>query len=234
MIAPSHSVARIAACFCTLLLTLVSGCLYPGPYRNYPGGYGQPMYTPPQTINPGGPGSLYIPESQGPAYNPGGTFDDLGGGTYDDDPEDDFDALEGDSRFFEGDPEDRVPQPRGLGDDLGVDGIGFQQDGRNTGGNIQQISGVGGPSEYGFDTLKYSWLRGTVELDPYSRRWLVNYSPGRNDRYEGMLSLSATEQQLLGIHSGDWVDVRGHLHSTRKDRSGRPLFVVESIVRLEP
>lgn len=236
MIAPSHSVARIAACFSALLMMSITGCLNPGMYRNYPGAYGQPMYAPPQSINPAAPGSLYIPESQGPAYNPGGTLDDFGG-TYDEDPEDDFRRPE-DDRFFEPDGADSVPTPREPGlngfDDLGVDGVDYRPESYSPNNRIKQVSDIRGPSEYGFDTREYRWLRGTIQQDPNSRRWLVNYSPGRSDQYRGMLSLDATGQQMIGVRTGDWIDVRGHLHSSRQDRSGRPLFVVESIVRLDP
>lgn len=200
-------------------------------YRNYPGAYGQPMYAPPQSINPAAPGNLYIPESPAPAYNPGGSsggFED----TFDEERDDDFRRPDGD-RFFEPNGEDSVPTPREPGfqnlDDLGVD---YRPS--SSSGNIRQVSDVRGPSEYGFDTLEYRWLRGTIERDPNSRRWLVNYSPGRSDRYRGMLSLDATGQQMIGVRSGDWIDVRGHLHSSRQDRSGRPLYVVDSIVRLDP
>lgn len=230
MIAPSYSVARIAACCSALMLLCLSGCMNPGMYGNYPGAYGQPMYAPPQTINPGAPGNLYIPESDAPAYNPGGT--------YDENPDDDFRRLDDDGRFYDPNAEDRVPDPREPGlspkDDLGFDGVEYRPDSLPGNGGIRQVSDVRGPSEYGFDTREYRWLRGTVQQDPYSKRWLVNYSPGRSDEYRGMLSLDATGQQMIGIRSGDWIDVRGHLHSSRVDRSQRPLYVVESIVRLDP
>lgn len=233
MIAPSHSVARIAACFCALLLLSTTGCLNSGMYRNYPGAYGQPMYAPPQSINPAAPGNLYIPESQAPAYNPGGStggFEE----TFDEELDDDF-SRPPEDRFFEpsGGGDDDVPRPREPAfknlDDLGVE---YRPE--NSGGNIRQVSDVRGPREYGFDTLEYRWLLGTIQRDPKSRRWLVNYSTARSDQYRGMLSLEATGQQLVGLRSGDWIDVRGQLHSSRKDRSGRPLFVVDSIVRLDP
>lgn len=235
MITPSYSVARIAACGSALMLMCLTGCLNPGMYRNYPGAYGQPMYSPPQSINPGAPGNLYIPESEAPAYNPGGSFDDVGG-TYDDDPDDDF--RRPDERFFTPDGDDLVPDPKDPGlndkDDLGFDGVEYRPDSLPENGRIRQVSDVRPPSEYGFDTREYRWLRGTVQRDPYSNRWLVNYSPGRSDVYRGMLSLDATGQQMIGIRAGDWIDVRGHLHSSRVDRSQRPLYVVESIVRLDP
>ncbi|MEP3479371.1 MAG: hypothetical protein ABJZ55_09000 [Fuerstiella sp.] len=215
----------------------VTGCLNPGMYQNYPGAYGQPSYAPPQTINPAGPGNLFIPESSAPAYNPGGTFDELGDG-YNDDPQadDDFRRPAND-RFFEPDADDGVPTPRDPGfnssDDLGP-GVEYRPEMFPEDSRIRQVSDVRGPSEYGFDTREYRWLRGTIQRDPKSRRWLVNYSPGRNDQYRGMLSLDATGQQMIGVRSGDWIDVRGHLHSSQLDRSGRPLYVVDSIVRLDP
>lgn len=207
----------------------------PGMYRNYPGAYGQPSYAPPQTINPAAPGNLFIPEPQGPAYNPGGTLGDFGG-TYDDDPEadDDFRRPEND-QFFGPGGDDDVPTPREPGlnnlDDLGVE---YRPDTFSGDRGIRQVSDVRGPSEYGFDTREYRWLRGTIQRDPKSRRWLVNYSPGRSDKYLGMLSLDATGQQMIGVQSGDWIDVRGHLHSSLSDRSGRPIYVVDAIVRLDP
>ena len=233
MIAPSHSVARIAACFSALLLMSMTGCLNSGLYQNYPGGYQQPYYAPPQTINPGAPGNLYIPESDAPAYNPGGTSA-APGGTYEDDPEDDFRRPEND-RFFEPDNDDAVPAPRdpGFGSDFDL-GVEYSPNSSSSSGQIRQVSDVRAPSEYGFDTREYRWLRGTVQQDPNSRRWLVNYSPGRSDRHRGVLSLDATGQQMMGVRSGDWIDVRGHLHSSQKDRFGHPLYVVDSIVRLDP
>ena len=245
MIALSHSVARISASFCAVLLMSVTGCLNPGIYQNYPGAYQQPSYAPPQTINPAGPGNLFIPQSSAPAYNPGGTFDQLGdevgdgfGDGFGDDPQadDDFRRPAND-RFFEPDADDTVPAPRDPGfnnlDDLGP-GVEYRPEMFPEDSQIRQVSDVRGPGEYGFDTREYRWLRGTVQRDPKSHRWLVNYSPGRNDRHEGILSLDATGQQMIGVRSGDWIDVRGHLHASQLDRSGRPLYVVDSIVRLDP
>lgn len=84
-----------------LLLLLASGCMYQPMYQP---GYGQPMY------GPGGyaqPGTMVVPQSNAPPYNPGST--------YDANPSDDFksnDSSAKDGRFFSGDDDGGVPPAR--------------------------------------------------------------------------------------------------------------------------
>jgi hypothetical protein len=92
--------------------TLLAGCMYPSNYYGNP--YQQPMYGPPGTMQQQ-PGTLFIPPSDAPAYDPGAAPS-----TYDE-PTDTWSnpssgGGSGDSRFFGEDPQDNlVPDPRDAG-----------------------------------------------------------------------------------------------------------------------
>lgn len=103
-------------------LTALAGC-YHHPYMNYGSPYGQPMYAPPQNLNQGAPGTLYIPESNAPPYDPS---------TYDDDIDDWRKSPDsgGDGSFFGAeDSGGDVPIPRELNNGTGgSDGDLFKED----------------------------------------------------------------------------------------------------------
>lgn len=201
-----------------LCLTLhATGCL--NPYYGYgrPYGYNSPYaqpYSPPPSLN-SNPGSLYIPESSAPPYEPN---------TYDS-QSDDFDAADPDGQFYD----DQVPQPRDPRDrDLGV-----SNDVYNAEGAIRQVSGQFAFSdqsegEYGFDFQDYSFLKGVLRYNA-SDGWAVTYSPTARDRYAGSLTLDMTSGQSDGLAEGDFVEVHGRIDSTLRDQSGTPVYRVDSI-----
>ncbi|MEQ9411060.1 MAG: hypothetical protein RIK87_25335 [Fuerstiella sp.] len=211
---------------CFSALSLISGCLHPGMYYGRP--YGQPMYAPPQSLNPGNPGTLYIPESSDQPYAPGG-------GTYDTDPDDDFRRSDDEDQFFN--PDGGVPLPNDRkspfygDDDLGPSTqlIPESEPVESTVARpVALTSGTSLPVEYGFDTAEYRWLRGIVRQDPETGRWGIIYSLAGNDRFGGQLLLQATPAQLSDLRDGDPVDVSGRL-ATTTDGSGMHFYDVEQI-----
>ena len=195
--------------------SLICGCLSPY-YGAYP--YGQPMYAPPQMLNQN-PGALVIPES-GSSYEPGR-------GTYDDDPDPEDDFRREDDRFFRAD--DNVPLPQDPNDnafeeDLGAslfpDRAPLAEDG------VQPASHVMMPTEYGFDTANFEWLRGTLHYVPDFNSWFVQYSLEAKDRFRGSLRLQASKAQLEGLREGDSVDVQG---AVVQDRQGSAVYRVDMI-----
>lgn len=219
---------------------LMIGCFHPGMYYGNPYGrpYGQPMYAPPQTINPGAPGSLYIPESNEPPYAPGG------GGTYDADP-DDFQKSDGDDDVpFPNDR--RTPFYGDEGDDFGgpstkLDGDSGNMTARPVSLTLDTNAIVAGetnpatdtetrvPLEYGFDTAEYTWLRGQLRFSSEANAWQIVYSVAARDRYRGVLTLDVSADQLSGLNDGDPVDVRGYPADQMRDESGKPVYKVEEI-----
>jgi hypothetical protein len=90
--------------------SLVAGCMYPSNY--YGNQYPQQMYSPPGNLSQ--PGTLYIPPSNAPPYNPANSPS-----TYDE-PTDTWSnpdtGSDSDSRFFGEDGDDSpVPDPRDAG-----------------------------------------------------------------------------------------------------------------------
>lgn len=107
-------------------LLAVSGCYNPYMHRQPP--YGQPMYGQPQMMSPTAPGTLVIPDSNAPPYDPASP-----GSTYEDATDDwqrspDYD----DGQFYRrDDTEGGVPQPREPGNSAPFDndlGSGVQRD----------------------------------------------------------------------------------------------------------
>lgn len=216
----SLSATRLPVAFGLLSLLLLSGCMNPYMYYGYP--YSQPMYAPPQMLNQNAPGTLVIPESGGAPYEPGRN-------TYDTDPDDDFEQSDEDSRFFQ--PDDGAPLPRDLNkqrfeNDLGGPTTYIQPAAESA--QIQQVSHVEIPDEYGFDTAGYRWLRGKLHYVPERGAWLVNYSLAANDRYRGSLILDVAPDQLGSLKDGDSVDVHGVV-SPNTDQQGTALYHVEMI-----
>jgi len=210
---------------------LATGCMGPGMYYGNP--YSQPMYAPPQMLNQGTigpPGSLIIPESSGPAYDPEKTYQNDPGA-----PADDFDKANG-GPFYGTDNEEGVPFPSGgFGEDLGPDvqyNPGSGQ-GLTRPSSIQPVSATSAPMEYGFDTENYRWLRGVVSFDRQSQVWGVEYSLAARDRFGGRLALVAAQGVLDGLRDGDMVDIHGHVDTDRTDRQGRPFYHVETIQRIQ-
>ena len=213
---------------------IVSGCMNPY-YGGYP--YRQPMYAPPQMLNQT-PGTLVIPESNN-SYEPGR-------GTYDDNPEDDFRREDGsDSRFF--DSSDNVPLPsdrnsntfeEDLGTSLFPDRTPLAEDGVRAASyevpaeqNAGPSSRVMMPTEYGFDTANFEWLRGTLHYTPDFNTWFVQYSLEAKDQYRGNLRLQASSAQLEGLREGDSVDVQG---TVVKDPRGGAVYRVDMIRPMVP
>ncbi|MEZ6125451.1 MAG: hypothetical protein R3C49_20075 [Planctomycetaceae bacterium] len=213
-------------------LLAISGCLYPGGYYGYGNRFAQPMYAPPQMINQAAPGTLYIPESNAPAYEPGSTYQP--GSTFQEDPTDDFRKSQDNNQFFQRDDTDGVPKPRGTDSDLGVqyspsaDGaIGLPRS-----SSIQPVSAMSTPMEYGFDTDGYSWLRGQLQFDPGRKEWIIIYSPAARDRFGGQLTLSGAAEVLASLQHGDLVDIHGHVHQTATDAGGQPVYHIESMQKI--
>ena len=196
---------------------LSTGCLNPWYGYGRPYGYGNPygqQYAPPPSPN-SNPGSLYIPESNAPPYEP----------TYNE-KADDFDKSGSDGQFYEG----GVPQPQDYKDrDLGV-----SNDQYDFGGDIRQVS-ASSPSdaEYGFDFQDYSFLKGVLRYNGTGDGWAVNYSPAARDQFAGTLTLDMTSAQAQGLVEGDFVEVRGQIDLTQQDQSGAPIYRVSSIQVVE-
>ncbi len=203
----------------TLLMT---GCFHPGMYYGRPYGapYGQPSYAPPQTLNPGSPGSLYIPESSEDPYAPGGES------SYDADPDDFRKSDQDDEVPF---PNDRTPFYGEDQDDLGpntmLDGLEEATAARPV--SLQMETRV--PLEYGFDTAEYKWLRGQLQYSPESDTWQIVYSAAARDSYRGTFNLNVAPEQLSGLNDGDPVDVRGYPNLKLRDASEKPVYEVEEI-----
>lgn len=237
MLTPNSNLRRFAQILIPAGLILISGCMNPGMYYGNP--YGQPMYAPPQMINQGAggnPGSLFIPESSAPAYNPSGsTYDEPGLG----DQTDGFDKVDenGDGRYFgAGDDDGGVPFPpdRGSADDLGVqfDGRFDSSQGKARPSSIQPVSSTSAPVEYGFDTENYAWLRGVLGYDNSLRTWFITYSPAARDQFGGNLLLKASPGQLEQFRDGDMIDVQGHVETANSSSDDLPRYHVESIRRV--
>ncbi|MCR9199343.1 MAG: hypothetical protein NXI04_11910 [Planctomycetaceae bacterium] len=207
----SPPLLRPAVVLCLALFSV--GCM--NPYYGYQRPYGNPygQYAPPPSLN-SNPGSLYIPESNAPPYEPS-TFEDRN---------DDFDASDSDGQFYEG----GVPQPQDYKDrDLGVSVDPYD-------GGIRQVSGqhaAANPSdaEYGFDFQDYSFLKGVLRYNGTGDGWAVTYSPAARDQFAGTLTLDMTSAQAQGLVEGDFVEVRGRVDTTVQDQAGAPIYRVESI-----
>ena len=100
----STSVLRIGT---IVGLLTMAGCY--SPYMNYGYPHGQQIYAPPQNLGQPAPGTLVIPESSAPPYDPGGAS------TYEDDIDDWRKSQDGtgSGSFFEEDQDDGLPpKPR--------------------------------------------------------------------------------------------------------------------------
>ncbi len=237
----SSNVLRPARFLTISGMVFLSGCMMPGMNSGmyYGNQYGQPMYSPPQVINQGvigSPGSLYIPESSAPAYNPSdSTFgSDIG------DPTDGFGKADDDKPFYGSDPGDGAPLPREPGSsfdpDLGVQyngAPGFDETpGRPRPSSVQPVSATSAPVEYGFDTENYQWLRGIIGYDQSLRKWFITYSPAARDQFGGNLLLKVSPQQLDEFRDGDMVDVHGYVEPATNGGDNLPTYHVESIQRI--
>ncbi|MEZ6129281.1 MAG: hypothetical protein R3C59_11405 [Planctomycetaceae bacterium] len=219
-------------------LLCLCGCMNPGmPYGGYPNygyqNYAQPGYSPPQMLNQA-PGSLYIPPSSAPAYDPSQTYESNPGTSTDS-----FSAPSGDPRFFPSDDaEGGVPTPRGFeaDRDLGTQySPGPNFDSRQPmprPSSIQPVSATSAPVEYGFDTENYRWLRGVLRHDQATGTWRIEYSPAARDKYRGQFFLTGAAQMLDGFRDGDMADIHGHIDPNRTDATGRPLYQFDNIVRI--
>ncbi|MEZ6059192.1 MAG: hypothetical protein R3C19_02405 [Planctomycetaceae bacterium] len=233
---PGAVVLMIAAC-----VLPVAGCYNPYMYPRGPYG-AQPMYAPPQNLAPSAPGTLYIPESNAPPYEPSSP----GTNTY----EDATDTWQpspgtngGDGQFYQrNDSEGGVPNPR----EVNPNGNMFDSDlGPTTElhPGSQPLNEAGGVTvtsvstrrivpQFGFDEDNYRWLRGILRFDEASRQWSVTYSLTESDRYHGDLNLLVQPHQLQGLRSGDAVDVRGQVDVSLQDKRGRPLYRVQDMRKM--
>ena len=212
-----------------LTIFMLSGC-FPGMYHPY----GHPMYTPPRTLNQGGAGSLIIPESSEPPYEPGTS-------TYDRDPEDDFDLDDNgrvplpkdndNSPFFEDDEDD-------LGTSLDSDFLGSGA--VETAGFVAKEEVTIQPAshrielsevpEYGFDTANYSWIQGELRYDETRQFWAVLYSTARNDIYQGALPLRVSQELMEGLKDGMAVRVQGRVVNAVQGRESETAeYLVEDL-----
>ena len=217
----SRCYQRLAAVPVLLSCFLLAGCMWPGMYYGSP--YRQPMYAPPGVVNQTPPGTLVIPESNAPPYEPGRT--------YDSDPDDDFRRSDDDrdGRFYGSDDDDNAPLPKDLDRNMFDNDLGGPSTQRIEESAIQQASYTESPAEYGFDTANYRWLRGVVHFDSAVNAWAITYSIAADDRYRGRLSLNLTAKQSAQLTNGAAVDVHGHVDSEISDQYGLPVYHVDSV-----
>lgn len=212
----------------------LSGCY--NPYMNYGNPYMQPGYAPPQTLNPGAPGTLIIPQSDAPMYDPAQT--------YDDDIDDDFEKS-GSGSFYGTDSEEGVPRPRDLENgskmfdsDLGGPGVNTGPPQNNSvsrpvGAPVRSVSSSASGSPYGFDADEYRWLRGILRYDQNRRLWNIVYSLQEDDLFRGNFYLVIAPDQVAGLRPGDTVDLRGEVLHDPVDYRGRPMYRVASLQKTE-
>lgn len=104
-----------------LSLFVLVGCMYPPMYQQGP--YGQQMYGPQGNIAQ--PGTIVVPPSNAPLYQPGGaTYSTPGTPNQPDDFNKPADSTDG--RFFS--PDDKVPLPSDAGSGTGTDTRPFSND----------------------------------------------------------------------------------------------------------
>lgn len=91
------------------------------------------------------------------------------------------------------------------------------------------------PNPYGFDSKKYSWLRGIVEQDDSDGTWRIRYNadPQRGDMYGGTLTL-VNDQKLDTLIANDVVLLEGSVDTMHRDRFAKPMYRVQKALRLVP
>ncbi|MCA9061478.1 MAG: hypothetical protein KDA96_00385 [Planctomycetaceae bacterium] len=213
-----HSLAKTLL---TLAGFAVSGCMHPG-YAPPP----YPMYPAPQMSAP--PGSLVIPESNAPPYEP--------------DPP----STYGNDGFHA--PEDNVPTPKDPGGDFFgeeygpgtslelprgnyITTAGFTG---NVSKTVPQTVETGDSAAFGFDRHQHKWLQGTLAHDELSDQWTISYNPRGDDTYQGRLTLAADAGVPEAFHDGAVVQVRGFVDDSLTDSTGRPMYRTSSVFEITP
>ncbi|MCA9060061.1 MAG: hypothetical protein KDA85_16250 [Planctomycetaceae bacterium] len=210
------------------ILLVGAGCMHPG-YgpQPYP-----PMYAPPGQYS-APPGSLIIPESNAPPYEPGS-----GTSTYED-PRDSFDRPNGQ------DSDGGVPQPRQPGDSNGPFFEDFSTDATPS-GSTPYITTVSSTTEtpaatgtpaatstpgtsYGFARHGYQWLQGTLSHDQLTDSWSIVYNPRADDAFKGRLTLQVDEASRNVLQDNLLVHVRGAVDESQNDALGRPVYRTASV-----
>ena len=233
-------------------LVLITGCMQPsmgpgymyGPQYQYP----QPGFAP--MNNFGAPGTLVVPPSNAPLYDPGQSSS---GGTYENDPKDTWttpsNPTGSDGGMF--DDGGLVPAPRDP--QSGGSNSPFYEDNFNSGGNsgvqifpsnnFEVTRGnsvasqhddsaaltVARPVSYGYDVNGYRWLQGVLRQHPESKRWSLVYNLSGDDTFHGDMMLNIDPVKLDGLNSGSVVQVRGQVNSEQLDARGRATYQVDQI-----
>ncbi len=85
-------------------------------------------------------------------------------------------------------------------------------------------------SNYGYDTIGYTWFKGKIEYDKADKAWHLMYAPtpSQDDRYGGDISL-ADDPRLEALQDNDVIYVTGTLRSGLADRAGKPRLRIEQI-----
>ncbi len=227
------------------VLVAASGCMYPQGPGAYPGnGYPypqQPMYAPPQNLN--APGTLVIPPSSAPAYNPAPN-----GSTYENSPLDDWKTPANSGTSGSGTSGDDVPKPRDPGsssdspfydDDPGKPNSGVQFTPDSPSDSAITVSqpaadavAASRPLSYGFDTMGYRWIQGVLNFHEESKTWSVTYDRRQEDSYQGDLTLQVESDRLMNLKPGVAVHVQGQVDKVTLDSRGRATYRVRQIFEL--
>ena len=85
-------------------------------------------------------------------------------------------------------------------------------------------------SNYGYDTIGYTWFKGKIEYDKADKAWHLMYAPtpNQNDPYGGDISLG-DDPRLEALQDNDVVYVTGTLRSGLTDRTGKPRFRIDQL-----
>lgn len=202
--------------------------------------YQQPMYAPPQNLSP--PGTLVIPPSNAPLYNPSN-----GGSTYEADPKDDWQpgTSGSGSGMFDSEP-GGVPTPK----DPGGSSPFYQDNLNGPSTEVQpateiedaKVAAASDPApsagtnaravSYGFDTAGFRWIQGVLNYHPETSTWSVTYNRSQDDPFMGDLTLVFNRQPTGTLQPGTAVQVRGQLDKDNLDSRGRATYRVEAVYEL--
>ena len=213
---------------CRILLLaaplFAAGCYHPYQWPLRPPGYMPPQQYAPRHLTPGAPGSLVIPPSNAPLYEPGSSLDsDSSPSTYEYD-EDSDDWNSGSSGEFYEDDVPKPQEPRG--------GSGFDDDFHGAGRAPvdSTIAGaVSNKAQYGFDQRDYRWLRGILRFSETTDQWSITYNLNEDDRHGGILALITTPTQRKQFRRGSTVEVAGRLAVDELDADRRPMYRVATV-----
>lgn len=87
---------------------------------------------------------------------------------------------------------------------------------------------------YAYDGEGFRWVQGVIKFNVQDGRWRVQYStrPDAKDKFGGSLTL-ANDERLKSVKPGDFVLVEGTIDQTTTDTSGKPLYRIQKLARLE-